>query len=183
MTALFCILGILLIALIGVVFIYNKLVAYKNRMQEAWSGIDVFLKKRHDLVPTLVTTVKAYAAHEKQVFEDITRCRSEAMQAQNQGEQMASEVGLGRALGRLMVVVESYPDLKASTNFLELQQQLSEIENELSLSRRYYNGTVRENNIYVERFPSNLIAGMFNFPKGAFFEIDKAEKAVSHVSF
>jgi len=183
MLPLIIILGLLLITIIVVVAIYNKLVAYKNRMQEAWSGIDVYLKKRHDLVPNLVATVKGYAAHERQTFDDIARCRSEAMQAKEQSARMESEAGLGKAIGLLMAVVESYPDLKANGNFLTLQRQLSEIEEELSLSRRYYNGTVRENNICIESFPSNIIAGMFRFEKGTFFEIDKTEKNVPNVSF
>jgi len=152
-------------------------------MKEAWSGIDVYLKKRHDLVPNLVATVKGYAAHEKQTFEDITSYRSKAMQSTNSGERIAMENGLGKALGNLMVVAESYPDLKANVNFLELQKQLSEIEEELSLSRRYYNGTVREINICIESFPSNIIAGMFRFEKGSFFEIDQTEKITPNVSF
>jgi LemA protein len=175
--------AILVIIFIVVVSIYNKLVKFKNRMQEAWSDIDVYLKKRHDLIPNLVKTVKGYAAHEKQTFKEITHCRSEAMQAKDRETQMESENGLGKALGRLMAVAENYPDLKANINFLDLQKQLSVIEEELSLSRRYYNGTVRENNIYVERFPSNLIAGMFRFAKGTFFEMDKTEKNVPSVSF
>jgi len=183
MLTLLVTLGFLLITVVVVVSIYNKLVAFKNRMQEAWSGIDVYLKKRHDLVPNLVETVKGYAAHEKQTFEDVARCRAQAMNATGQSAQMESEAGLGKALGRLMAVAESYPELKANLNFMQLQKQLAQIEEELALSRRYYNGTVRENNIYVERFPSNLIAGMFNFPKGTFFEIDKTEKSVPDVSF
>ena len=152
-------------------------------MQEAWSGIDVYLRKRHDLVPNLVATVKAYAVHEKQTFEEVTRYRSQAMQAKNSEAQMRSEADLGQALGRLMAVAESYPELKANINFLELQKQLSAIEEDLSLARRYYNGTVRENNIYIERFPSNLIAGMFRFEKGRFFEINQTEKNVPIVTF
>ena len=183
MVPLVVILIILVLTAIAVISGYNKLVGYKNRMQEAWSGIDVFLKKRHDLVPGLVSVVKAYAAHEKQTFEEVTRYRTAAMQAHSPEAQMASEAGLGQAIGRLMVVAESYPELKANINFLELQKQLSVIEEDLSLSRRYYNGTVRENNIYIERFPSNLIAGMFHFEKGKFFEIDKTESVVPGVSF
>ena len=179
--ALLIFLALLLITAVAVISIYNKLVMLKNRMQEAWSGIDVFLKKRHDLVPNLVATVKGYATHEQQTLEEITRFRAQAMQAHDQGARIASETGLGQALGRLMVVSENYPDLKASINFLELQKQLSGIEEELSLSRRYYNGTVRENNIRVESFPSNLVAGMFHFVKGTFFEIDKTETAVPNV--
>ena len=152
-------------------------------MHEAWSGINVFLKKRHDLIPNLVETVKGYAAHERQTLDEVMRHRSLAVGASGMEAQMESEAGLGRALGRLMAVSESYPDLKTNTNFLALQKELSALEEDLSTSRRYYNGTVRENNIYTERFPSNLIANMFNFEKGKFFEIDKAEKAVPNVAF
>ena len=177
------ILVVFLIIVVWVISAYNKLVKFKNLMQEAWSGIDVFLKKRHDLAPNLVEIVKGYAAHEKQTFEEVTRLRSQAINATGQEAQMESEAGLGMALGRLMVVAERYPELKANTNFLELQQQLAKLEEDLSLSRRYYNGTVRENNIYIEKFPSNIIAGMFNFKKGQFFEIENAEKTVPQVSF
>jgi len=183
MVSLLIILGILLVAVILVISIYNKLVISRNRMLEAWSGIDVFLKKRHDLVPNLVATVKAYATHEKQTLEEITRYRSDAMQAKEQSARIESETGLEKALGRLMVVAERYPDLKANINFLELQKELSRIEEDLSYARRYYNGTVREFNIRIESFPSNIIAGLFRFVKGTFFEIDKTEKIVPNVSF
>jgi LemA protein len=175
-------LGILAILIIAIVSIYNKLVKYRNMMQEAWSGIDVFLKKRHDLVPTLVETVKAYAAHEKTTLEDITRYRSDAMQAKNTEAQVTSENRLANALSNLFVVVEKYPDLKANVNFLRLQQQLADLEHDLESSRRYYNGTVRINNIYVESFPSNIIAVLFNFRKGVFFSADSSEKEVPQVS-
>ena len=174
--------GIIVILIIAITCIYNKLVRNRNLMQEAWSGIDVFLKKRHDLVPTLVETVKGYAAHEKTTLEDITRCRSEAMQAKNTEAQVASEHRLGNALSNLFVVVEKYPDLKANDNFLRLQQQLADLEHDLEASRRYYNGTVRINNIYVESFPSNIVAGLFNFGKGVFFAADSSEKEVPQVS-
>jgi LemA protein len=177
------ILGIIILVAIWIIAIYNKFIVFRNRMQEAWSGIDVYLKKRHDLVPNLVEVVKAYAAHEKKTFEDVTRWRSQAMQATDQGARIDSEVNFGKALGRLIAVAENYPDLKANTNFLELQKQLSALEEDLALSRRYYNGTVRENNIYVESFPSNIVAGMFHFTKGTFFEIDASEKEVSQVTF
>ena len=182
-TFLYIILGILLLTVLYIISIYNKLVPLKNRMQEAWSGIDVFLKKRHDLIPNLVETVKGYAAHEKQTLEDIIRCRSGAMSAKSQEERIAMEKELGNALMRLNVVSEHYPELKANTNFLTLQRQLAEMEEELALARRYYNGTVRENNIKIESFPSNIIAGWFNFAKGLFFEIDKHDKVVPNVSF
>ena len=179
--------GVLVILIITVISVYNKLVKYRNLMQEAWSGIDVFLKKRHDLVPNLVEVVKAYAAYEKTVFEDITRCRSEAIQSRDGvrsvSAQVTSENHLGKALANLFAVVENYPDLKANTNFLRLQQQMTDLEHDLESSRRYYNGTVRINNIYVEKFPSNIIAGMFDFQKGVFFSADSSEKELSQVSF
>ena len=170
------------VLVITTVYGYNKLVKYKNLMHEAWSAIDVFLKKRHDLVPNLVETVKAYAAYEKTTLEEITRYRSEAIQAKEPKTQVAPENHLGKALANLFVVVEKYPDLKANTNFLRLQQQLTDLEHDLEASRRYYNGTVRINNIYVEKFPSNIIAGLFNFRKGVFFAADASEKEVSQVS-
>lgn len=182
MTQLYIILVILLLLMIWIIFIFNKLVRLRNLMREAWSGIDVFLKKRHDMVPVLVETVKGYATHEKQTLEDVMRFRSNAINAKNQQESIEREKGLGNALGRLIAVAERYPDLKANTNFLKLQQQLSEMEDELALSRRYYNGTVRENNIRVESFPSNIIAVIFNFKKGIFFEIDPPEKAIPNLS-
>ena len=175
--------GFVLITVMMTVFVYNKLITLKNRMKEAWSGIDVFLKKRHDLTPNLVAAVKGYATHERATFEEINRYRSIALQAKDRDERITSESGLGNAIGQLMAVAENYPELKANVNFLELQKRLSELEEELSRARRYYNGTVRENNIYVERFPSNIIAGMFNFDKGTFFEITSNEKAVPNVSF
>jgi LemA protein len=177
------IVGVLVILFMAVISAYNKLVKFRNLMKEGWSGIDVFLKKRHDVVPNLVETVKGYAAHEKGTFEEITRYRSEAMQAKSAASQIESENQLGKALVNLMAVAENYPDLKANTNFLELQKQLSELENDLEKARRYYNGTVRENNIYVEQFPTNIIAGMFKFEKGLFFEIDSAERTTPQVSF
>jgi len=175
--------GVLAILIIAVISVYNKLVKYKNLMQEAWSGIDVYLKKRHDLVPNLVETVKGYAAHEKTTLENITRYRSEAMQAKSPEAQVASENHLGKALASLFAVAENYPDLKANANFLLLQQQLTDLERDLESSRRYYNGTVRINNTYMEKFPTNVIAGMFNFQKGVFFAVDSSEKEVPKVSF
>ena len=176
-------LSIVVLFVIVFTLIFNKLVKLKNLMQEAWSIIDVCLKKRCDLVPNLVETVKGYAAHERSTLEELTRFRSEAMQANDRSNRMDLENKLGKSLKQLFVVVENYPALKANTNFLELQRQLADIENELAMARRYYNGTVRENNIYIERFPSNLIAGMFSFAKGKFFTADENEKIVPDVSF
>jgi LemA protein len=183
MMALPVILGMLVFLTVWAGTTYNRLVGFKNRMKEAWSVIDVYLKKRYDLIPNLVETVKGYATHEKQTLENITRYRSEAMQAKDRETRMQSEAGLGKALVQLLAVAENYPELKASSNFSELQRQLTDLENDLSAARRYYNGTVRENNICVESFPSNIIAGMFSFPQGRFFEIDQAEKEVPGVSF
>ncbi|MDR1200540.1 MAG: LemA family protein [Tannerellaceae bacterium] len=174
------ILGFLFIV---VIYIYNKLVKNKNRMQEAWSMIDVFLKKRHDLIPNLVDIVKGYAIHEKTTLEKVTRYRSEAMQAGNRQTQISSEIGLAKSLNNLLVSVENYPQLAANEQFLKLQQQITDIENDLEMARRYYNGTVRENNICRESFPSNIIAGMFNFPKGVFFALEPADKTTPVISF
>ncbi|MDR0794878.1 MAG: LemA family protein [Tannerella sp.] len=183
MITLLVTLGILAIILFWMITVYNKLVKSKTLSQEAWSGIDVFLKKRYDLIPNLVETVKGYAAHEKETLAEVVRYRSSAMESKDMAEQIENEQGLGRALGRLMAITESYPDLKANIHFMDLQRQLSALEGDLSLARRYYNGAVRENNILIESFPSNFIANMFNFAKGVFFEIDKAEKVAPKVSF
>ena len=157
---------------------YNKLVGFRTRMEEAWSIIDVFLKKRHDLIPNLMDVVQNYATHERETLESVVRCRAEALQAKSPEEKIKAEQGLEGVLGRLMAITENYPNLKANENFLDLQKQLSGLETEISTARRYYNGTVRENNIAVARFPSNIVAGLFNFAKGVFFEITEAEKAV-----
>jgi LemA protein len=183
MVTLLVTIGIILLIIFWAVSSYNKLVRYKNLMQEAWSGIDVFLKKRHDLVPNLVNAVKGYASHEKETFENVVRWRLSAMQTNDRDKQMESEAGLGKALGRLIAVSEQYPELKASQNFIELQQQLASLENELSTARRYYNGTVRENNTCIESFPTSIFANMANFQQGKFFEIERAASEVPKISF
>ena len=152
--------------------IYNKLVKLKNLVAEAWSGIDVQLKKRYDLIPNLVETVKGYAAHEKETFENVTRARAAAQQATTVEGQQAAEKQLSGALMNLIAVAERYPDLKANTNFLELQNMLSVVEGDIEKARRYYNGNVRDQNTLIESFPSNIIANMFSFVKSAFFELD-----------
>lgn len=152
-------------------------------MQEAWSLIDVFLKKRHDLIPSLVDTVKGYSLHEQKVLEEVIRLRSEAMQADNTQKQIHSETGLGKSIDRLLVTIEKYPELRANEQFLKLQQQITELENDLEKARRYYNGTVRENNISLESFPSNIIGNLFSFSKGVFFASEASEKAIPTVSF
>lgn len=166
------------------IWIYNRLVRLRNMTEEAWSGIDVQLKKRYDLIPNLIKTVKAYAVHEKGLFEEITKLRSRAMAADNLKEQEAIEDALSKALGKLMVVVENYPDLKADRNFLELQRELARVEHDLQAARRYYNGTVRDYNILVEQFPSNLIAQTTGYGKREFFEIaNEEERMVPDVNF
>ncbi|WP_298653765.1 LemA family protein [uncultured Proteiniphilum sp.] len=181
---------ILLILALGVIVllygvsIYNRLVKLRTMVEEAWSGINVQLKKRHDLIPNLVETVKGYATHEKETFERVTQARASAMQASGVKSQEAAENSLNAALIRLLAVAEQYPELKANQNFLQLQDQLSMIESDIEKSRRYYNGTVREKNIVIDSFPSNIIAGMFNFTKSLFFELEnEAEKEVPRIQF
>lgn len=168
--------GIALLLLIGSILTYNQLVKKRNLMKEGWSGIDVYLKKRYDLIPNLIETVKGYATHEQQLMENITRLRNNAIQSSNKSEKILAETGLTQSVGQLMILAENYPDLKANTNFQQLQSQLETIESEIEMSRRYYNGTVRENNILIESFPSNLLAAAFNFQQGSFFEIQRPEE-------
>ncbi len=172
-------LTILLIAavvIIAVVYLFNRLVRARQMAREAWSGIDVQLKRRAELVPNLVETVKAYAAHERSALEEVTRLRGQASAVPRDdiAGRAQAENGLSQALGRLIALAESYPDLKASGNFLELQHQLSALENELQMARRYYNGTARNLNILVESVPSNLVAAVFGFRRADFFELSNA---------
>ncbi len=162
---------------------YNRLVTLRNRAKEAWSDIDVQLKRRYDLIPNLVETVKGYAAHEREVFEKVTEARTRAMGAQTMKEKGEAENFLSSTLKSLFAVTENYPDLKASTNFLELQRELSDTENKIQAARRFYNGNVRDMNISVESFPANLIASSFGFKKMEFFEIGEAEREPVKVKF
>ena len=164
--------------------IYNRLVKLKTMVEEAWSSIDVMLKKRHDLIPNLVETVKGYATHERETFDSVTRARAAAMGANTIQEKEAAEKNLNQAMMNLNAVAEQYPDLKANTNFLQLQGELSALEGDIEKSRRYYNGTVRDNNILVDTFPSNILANMFKFTKSTFFELDNvAERIVPSIKF
>jgi len=168
--------ALLIIAIVVVcggfsLYIYNRLVRLVNYVREAWSGIDVQLKKRHDLIPRLVETVQGYASHERNLLEAITSLRTQGMSASSVKDTETAEVGLSKALGRLFVVVENYPELKASQNFLELQRDISKVENDLQKARRYYNGTVRNYNILIEQFPSSLIAGVAGHRQREFFDI------------
>ncbi len=155
--------------IIWIIFTYNLFVRDKNLIKEAWSGIDVQLKRRHNLIPNLVASVKGYSQHEKNLLEEITRKRSEAVKVENIKDIAPAESDLSGMLKNLFIAVENYPDLKASKNFLDLQNQLVEIEDQLQFARRYYNGAVRNYNIRVESFPSNIIAGILNFKQDTFF--------------
>jgi LemA protein len=179
-------LGVIAIIAVYVIFIYNGLVSARQMAQEAWSGIDVQLKRRADLIPNLIETVKGYAAHEKGTLEEVVKLRNQA-QAVPAGDvagRAQAEGMLSQALGKLFALAEAYPDLKANQNFAELQTSLETIESEIQMSRRYYNGSARDLNIKVESFPSNLIAGPFGFSKRDYFEItNEADRAVPSVKF
>lgn len=174
---------IVVIVVLYVVFVYNGLVALRNRVSEAWSDIDVQLKRRYDLIPNLISTVKGYAAHESGVFEKVTAARAQAMQAGSAKDKAEAENMLSDTLKSLFAVAEAYPDLKANQNFLELQRELSDTENKIQASRRFYNGNVLELNNKIDMFPSNIIASIFNFVKKEFFEVAEAEKEVVKVQF
>lgn len=166
------------------VSIYNALIRLRNQVKNAWAQIDVQLKRRHDLIPNLIETVKGYMTHERQIMENITKYRSQAMNAQTVGEKAQAESLLSGALGQLRVQVENYPDLKANQNFLALQEELTATENKISFARQNYNDQVMMYNNKIQMFPSNIVAGMFNFKEEEFFEIeDQTEKAVPKVSF
>ncbi len=171
MTLLYTLLAVAALILIWAVASYNRFVSFVNRAKEAWADIDVQLKRRYDLIPNLVNTVKGYATHEKEAFENVTKARSMAMGAGSVAEQGKAENMLSGALKSLFAVAEAYPDLKANQNFLELQRELSDTENKIQAARRFYNTNVRDLNTMVESFPSNIIAGIFNFAKREFFEL------------
>lgn len=169
-----------------VVIAYNGLVKARQMMREAWSGIDVQLKRRADLIPNLVETVKGYAGHEQKTFQEVSelRTRAQGMPRDDVAGRAQVEGMLGQALGRLFAVAEAYPELKANQNFIQLQGALATLESEIQMARRYYNGAARDLNIRVESFPSNLVAGTFGFRQAEFFEIeDAADRAVPDVSF
>lgn len=177
------ILAVIAVIVLGVVAMYNGLVKLKNRTDEAWSDIDVQLKRRYDLIPNLINTVKGYATHEREVFEKVTVARTQAMGAGSAEEKGEAENMLTGALKSLFAVAEAYPDLKANQNFLELQRELSDTENKIQAARRFYNGNVRDLNTKIEVFPTNLLASSMGFSKREFFEIEEGEKAVPEVKF
>jgi len=180
----FIILAVIVLLALYAVGMYNGLIKLRNLVQEAWRQIDVELKRRHDLIPNLVETVKGYAAHERGTLEGVMQARSAAMSG-GQGPAAAaqSEGMLSQALGRLFAVAEAYPDLKANANFLALQQELTSTEDRIASGRRYYNANVRELNTRVETVPSNIVAGMFNIGREEYFEVEGLERELPSVSF
>ncbi len=171
MTLTYIILAILAAIVLWAIVSYNSFVTLVNRTKEAWADIDVQLKRRFDLIPNLIETVKGYAAHESSVFEKVTQARSQAMQAGSVHDKEVADNMLTSALKSLFAVSEAYPDLKANQNFLSLQAELSDTENKIQAARRFYNGNVRDLNTSIESFPGNVIAGMFHFSKQEFFEL------------
>lgn len=180
MTTFYVLLGIVVVLGLYIAFAYNNFVRMVQRTKEAWADIDVQLKRRYDLIPNLVETVKGYASHERTAFENVTAARAKAMGAEqggNPAEIAAAENMLTGALKSLFAVAEAYPDLKANTNFLELQRELSDTENKIQAARRFYNGNVRDLNTAIQSFPGNIIAGMFRFTEREYFELGEGEQA------
>ena len=183
---MYILLAIVVLVVLYGIFLYNGLVRSRQMAEEAWSGIDVQLKRRADLIPNLIETVKGYASHEKSTLEEVVelRNRAQAVPAGDVAGRAAAEGMLSQALGKLFALAEAYPDLKANQNFLELQNSLETIESEIQMSRRYYNGAARDLNVKVESVPSNIIASQFGFSKREYFEIeDPAGRAVPAVKF
>lgn len=174
---------ILAVLAVGIIAMYNGLVRLKNRVDEAESDIDVQLKRRHDLIPNLINTVKGYATHERELFEKVTAARANAISAGNMHDKSEAENMLSDTLKSLFAVAEAYPDLKANQNFLELQRELTDTEDKIMASRRFYNGNVRDFNTKLEVFPTNLMASSLGFSKREFFEAEEGEKALPEVKF
>ncbi len=169
---------------VGLVLLYNRLVTFRNRVENAWAQVDVQLKRRYDLIPNLVETVKGYAAHERETFEAVTAARSRAQSAQGPAEQGAAEGILGQALGRLFAVAEAYPELQADENFRQLQTELGETENRIAVSRQVYNDTVLTYNNAIQTVPGVVLAGPFGFAKKEFFELEEeAAREAPRVTF
>jgi len=180
---MYIILGVLVLLVLWLVFTYNRLITLRNRTKEAWSDIDVQLKRRYDLIPNLVETVKGYAAHERELFEKVTEARARAMGAKTLKEKGEAENVLSGTLKTLFAVAENYPQLRASENFMELQRELTDTEDKIQAARRFYNGNVRDLNIQIETFPANIVANLFNFKKSEFFGIEEGEKGPVKVKF
>ncbi len=184
MTGIIVVLIVIGVVVLFVISMYNSLIQLRNRVKNAWSQIDVQLKRRHDLIPNLLETVKGYMKHEREIMENITKYRSQAMDASTVGQKAQAEGLLSGALGQLRVQVENYPDLKANQNFLALQEELTSTENKISFSRQSYNDQVLFYNNKIQMFPSNIIANIFKFIQEEFFQVeDEKERAVPKVSF
>lgn len=181
--AMWIVLGIVAVLVIWAIAVYNGLIRLKNRVDEAWSDIDVQTKRRYDLIPNLVNTVKGYASHEKEVFERVTEARTRAMGAQSTADKAQAENMLSQTLKSLFAVAEAYPDLKANQNFLELQRELTDTEDKIQASRRFYNGNVRDFNTKIQVFPNNIFAGILGFSAREFFEAEEGEKEPIKVEF
>jgi len=183
MSTIIIILAVVFVVLLYIIGMYNGLITLKNRVREAWSDIDVQLKRRYDLIPNLVETVKGYASHEKETFDRVIEARSKAMSASGLKEKGDAENALSGTLKSLFALSESYPDLKASVNFLELQKELTDTEDKIQAARRFYNGNVLDFNTKLETFPTNVISQMFGFKVSEFFAAEEGEKAAPKVSF
>jgi len=182
-TILYILIGVVVLVILWIIGVFNGFIRLRHRTNEAWSDIDVQLKRRYNLIPNLLETVKGYAKHEKGVFEKVTEARTKAMGAKGVEEKGQAENMLSNTLKTLFAVAENYPNLKANANFLELQRELSDTENKIQAARRFYNGNVRDLNIKVDHFPSRIVAGVFGFKKRDFFEIGEGEKEVPKVKF
>jgi LemA protein len=180
---LWIILGVVAVLVVAVVLLYNRLVTFRNRVENAWAQVDVQLKRRYDLIPNLVETVKGYAAHERETFEAVTAARTRAQAAQGPAEQGAAEGILGQALGRLFAVAEAYPELQADENFRQLQDELAQTENRIAVSRQVYNDTVLTYNTAIQTVPGVLFAGPFGFSKKDFFEAEGEAREAPRVAF
>jgi LemA protein len=184
MVAAIIIVAVVVLVVLILIGINNSMIGARNSVDEAWSGIDVQLKRRHDLVPNLVETVKGYATHERETFEKVTEARAEAMKAQGPAQAGAAEGRLSAVLGDLRAIAENYPDLRATENFQQLQRELTELEDEIQAARRIYNSNVQTYNTKIQVFPNSIVASMRNFEEREFFEItDDAEREPARVSF
>ena len=176
------ILVLLAVIVVWIIAIYNRLVTLRNRSSEAWADIDVQLKRRYDLIPNLVSTVKGYATHESSAFEKVTAARAQALGAGTPGTKAVAEGALSGALKSIFAIAEAYPELKANQNFLELQRELEDTENKVQAARRFYNGNVRDLNTSIETFPTNIFAGVFHFEKREYFELESGAVAKEPVT-
>jgi LemA protein len=181
--AVWVVIGVVVLVAVWAVWAFNRLVRYRNRVEEGWSQIDVQLRRRYDLIPNLVSAVQGYAAHERETFESVTRARAQAEGATSVAGQADAENAVTSGLRQLLAVAENYPDLKANENFLALQEELTGTESKIAYARQYYNDQVRLLNTAIQSFPSSVLAGVFHFTAREFFDIDDAERGPVHVGF